>query len=95
MGDEIEKRADARLQRELDRVTRTGPARMAGAGAAMAAGGTALVAVGGGLPWMVLVPFYFLAGLGLVLIGAGALTWRQQRRRARDEPPVPPARLLP
>ena len=92
---EIEKRADAQLQRDLTRVTNAGPARMAGVGGVLAAGGAGLVAVGGGLSWMALVPFYFMAGLGALLIGIAGLSWLRQRRIERDQPPVPPARLLP
>ncbi len=95
MSGEIEKRADARMQRDLTRVTSAGPARMVRAGAVMAAGGSAMLAVGADFAWMALVPFYFMAGVGALLVGIGALAWVRQRRRARDEPPVPPARLLP
>ncbi len=94
-GGEIEKRPEAQLQRDMRRLTGAGPRRMTRAGAVMATGGSALVAVGGGLHWTVLVPFYFTAGVGALLVAVGAMMWLAQRRRAREEPPVPPARLLP
>lgn len=94
MGSEIEKRPEAQLQRDLARVNSEPPVRMAATGAVMGGAGAGLIAVGADLPWMALVPFYFLAGLGALLVAVGGLTWWSRKRR-REREGLPPARLLP
>jgi predicted phage tail protein len=95
MSGEIEKRADAQLARQLARGPVNVPARLAGAGTVLTAAGVGLVAAGAGLAFPVLAIFYFLIAFGVGLMVGGAASWLRRRQRAREEPPVPPARLLP
>jgi hypothetical protein len=94
VGCEIEKRPEAQLQRDLRRMSTRPPVRMAATGAVMGGAGAGLIAVGADLSWMALVPFYFLAGLGALLVVVGGLTWWARKRR-QDREGLPPARLLP
>ena len=43
---------------------------------------------------LMLAIFYFLIAFGVVLITGGAVSWLRHRKRAREAPPVPAARLL-
>lgn len=95
MSGEIERRPDAALARQLERGPANVPARVAGAGALMTGAGAGLVAAGAGLPFQVLAIFYFLIAFGVALIAGGAMAWVRDRKRAREAPAIPPARLLP
>lgn len=95
MSREIEKRPEAALARQLERGPANVPARLAGAGALMTGAGAGLIAAGAGLAFPVLAIFYFLLAFGVALIAGGAASWLRGRKRAREAPPVPPARLLP
>ena len=95
MSGDIERRPDAALARQLERGPANVPARLTGAGALMTGAGAGLVAAGAGLPFEVLAIFYFLIAFGVALIAGGAVRWVRDRKRARQSPPIAPARLLP